>query len=937
MQQENMVQMTNCALCPNMCRFDCPVTASIKKETVTPAGKMRLNVMLEKGLLAESKELYDYFYQCTGCRSCEHWCPFENLIVPELLRDVKAKAVESGLAPRSVYKINQQLKKSSALYPPEQLAPLPELSTTDPEVLFFAGCAYRSHNPSAIDAALTVLQAAGVKVTVLQDETCCGFPAHSAGLQDTAAELMQQLSTRINATGAKILVTSCPECLQTFKVRYPEAGIRLNMEIMHFAQFSANLVKEGRLKFNPLRALMVWHDPCVLARQAEIIQEPRSILASIPEFYLLEPRYKEAETHCCGGGQIYDLIEPESALEIARLRAEELEVPNAQAIVTACPFCEDMLERTSYLPVFDLAEIMAAALNERSHDNFLRKILTARIKNDPQLSGVRLDIDRSLVTLSGQVDSWEAVVEAGHLAGLYPGVYSVVNQLTTPQHKKRKARRVSGNKKQQFPAADVVIIGAGIVGCSLARELSRYKLNIVLLDKEADVACGTSKANNAMVHPALFVEPGSLKHQLNLRGNELYTQAAKELDFPLERAGLLGFIRDEKQRSMLDAIKAIAGINRVPEVEILENEAAVLKKNPHIKGAVGGFFAATTAITCPYKATVAFAENAVKNGVRLHLNTKVTGLKTVDGQVKAVVTDQGIFPAAFIINAAGVYADEIAEMAGRPEFTIHPRKGEHILFDRKYSQILTGCNADLSIPPDAHTKGGGVILTVDGNLMIGPTADEVPDKEDRSCTRAGMDKMMEKFAPFIKHMPRDSVIAYFAGLRAATYTEDFHIKPSRFYKGLINVAGIQSPGLASAPAIAEYVIRMLEQEGLVLNNNPDFDPIRHSPPVFKEQSKAGRKKLIAADKRYGNIICRCEMVTEAEIVQAIHGIIPATTVDAVKRRTRAGMGRCQSGFCLPKVARILARELNIPIEQVTKDGAGSPLFCGETGSGGDRQ
>ena len=930
MGQEKLVQKINCTICPNMCRFDCPVTTVVKKETVAPAGKMRLSVMLEKGMLEENKELYSYFYQCTGCRSCEHWCPFENLIVPELLLDVKAQATENGMAPKAVYNLDKQLKKTSTLYPPEQLAPLPQIKEAAPEVLFFAGCAYRSHNPGAINAAIKVLKTAGVKVTLLEDEKCCGFPASCLGLNTTSMELAKQTAEKIKASGAKILVTSCPECLQTFKTRYPEAGIELAMEVLHFSEYIARLLEKKLLVFNPLPAFMVYHDPCVLARAEKIYQEPREILGQIPEFNLLESSFSGEAPHCCGGGQVYDLIEPGNALAISRLRAEELNVPNAQAIVTSCPFCEDMLGRSSVMPVFDLAEIIWAALDDEGHDAFLRKTLTARLHSNPELQSVKLDVDRGLVTLRGKVAFWEQVVEAGHQAGLYPGVYSVVNQVTIPGQKKKKKPKINTKGKHQYPPADVVIIGAGIVGASLARELSRYKLDIVLLEKEADVACGTSKANNAMVHPALFVEPGSLKHKLNLRGNELYTKAAEELDFPLQRTGLLGFIRDEKQRYMLKAIKAVAAINQVPGVEILDDEAAVCSKNPNVKGAVGGFFASTSAMTCPYKAVVAYAENAVLNGVKLYLDSPVIGMEVVNEQVKAVITEQGVFPARFVLNAAGVYADEIAELAGAPEFTIHPRKGEHILFDRKYSNILTGCNADLSQPPDAHTKGGGVVLTIDGNLMIGPTAIETPDKEDHSCTSEGLNKMLSKFAPFIAHMPKDSIIAYFAGVRAATYTEDFHIKPSRFVKGLINVGGIQSPGLASAPAIAEYVIHMLAQEGLALEENPNFNPIRRSFPVFREQTKEGKQKLIAQDRRYGNIICRCEMVTEAEIVRAIHGIIPATTVDAVKRRTRSGMGRCQSGFCLPRVAKILSRELRVTIEQITKDGEGSNLIIGET-------
>lgn len=930
MSQEDLIQKINCAICPNMCRFDCPVTTAVKKETVTPSGKMRLSVMLDKGLLEDSPRLYSYFYQCTGCRSCEQWCPFAGLVIPDLLKPPRQKAVEKGLAPRKVFAIDKQLKKTGTLYPPEQLAPLRPTAASDEKVLFFAGCAYRSHNPEAVNAALNVLKAAGVQAVVLDDEKCCGFPASCLGVAATEIDLAQNTAGALMAKGIKTLVTSCPECLETFRTRYPEAGIELNIKIMHFSEYALELVKAGRLSFRELPTTMVYHDPCVLARQSGILEEPRDVLKAIPGFQLLEPACTGQETHCCGGGQLYDLLEPAAALIIAQSRAGELALPGGEAIVTACPFCEDMLQRKSSMPVFDVAEIIWAGLDEEGHDLFLRRILAARLNKSPELESVRLEVERGLVTLSGEVPAWEQVVEAGHLAGLYPGVYSVVNRLTIPGRKPKKPVKVSTRGKYHYPAADVVIIGAGIVGTCLARELSRYNLSIVLVEKETDVACGTSKANNAMIHPALFVEPGSLKHKLNLRGNELYTEAARELDFPLQRSGMLGFIRNEDQRPMLEAIKAIAGINQVPEVKILADEKAVASYNPNIKGAVAGFFAATTAITCPYKAAIAYAENAVQNGVKVYLGCPVLGIETKDEAVKAVITPQGVFPTRFVLNAAGVYADDVAEMAGPAEFTIHPRKGEHILFDRKFSNILSGCNADLSQPPDAHTKGGGVILTVDGNLMIGPTAVEVPDKEDLACTREGLDKMLDKFAPFIAHMPKDAIIAYFAGVRAATYTEDFHIRPSRFVKGLINIGGIQSPGLASAPAIAEYVIEMLEKEGLGLDPKTDFEPRRRSPVVFRELSREKQQQLIKQDRRYGNIVCRCEMVTEAEIVQAIHGVIPALTIDAVKRRTRAGMGRCQSGFCLPKTAAILARELGIPLQEVTKGGPGSLLFAGDT-------
>jgi len=280
------------------------------------------------------------------------------------------------------------------------------------------------------------------------------------------------------------------------------------------------------------------------------------------------------------------------------------------------------------------------------------------------------------------------------------------------------------------------------------------------------------------------------------------------------------------------------------------------------------------------------------------------------------------------INAAGIYADYVAAMPGPPEFTIHPRKGELIIFDpagsKKHPRMPVGT---LATGQDPFTKGGGIMITNDGNPEWGPTAIELPDREDTSVTADGLEKVLAKFTPLIPgYKPGENVISYFAGVRAATYTEDFHIRPSATLKGLINVAGIQSPGLAAAPAIAEMVVRMVKEEGIILKENKTFQAVRRAPVRFRALSVKEKDTLIKNDPAYGRLVCRCEQVTEGEIIEAIRHPLPALTLDAIKRRTRAGMGRCQGGFCTPRLLDILARELGLPLIKLTKNGPGSELL-----------
>ncbi|MGE5417178.1 MAG: FAD-dependent oxidoreductase [Acidobacteriota bacterium] len=939
MDQNNLVQMTNCAICPNMCRFDCPTTAALKRESASPSGKMRLGVMLEKGMLEPSAELFDHFYQCIGCKACDSWCPFEGLSVSELLNILRAQGAAQGLAPQPVYKIKEDLERWNTLFPQEEMLTLPVNDPGTPEVLFFAGCTYRAKRPQAVTAALNIIKSAGVKVSVIQDETCCGFPSGCLGLVQTSATVARKTVQSIMASGAKILVTSCPECYSAFSKRYPEIGINMGVEVLHFTQYAERLISEGKLSPGKLEGKLVYHDPCVLGRGVEIYDEPRNVLGKIDGLQVCESLYSRDKAHCCGAGQVYEWLQPEAAQEIAAGRAEELQNTEAEAVVTSCPFCEDLLGRAADMTVMDVAEVLWASINTQAGEDFaLLKKAQAALKNDARLREqlITVKVDRAMITLKGKVDSWDLVVDAGHLAGALPGVYSVVNDLATPNEPGQVVHFPMANI-EGLPfkePSDVVIIGGGVVGCAIARELSRYDLKIVLLEKESDVSCGTSKANNGMIHPGIFVTPGTLKAHLNVKGNQMYDQAAAELDFPLKRCGLLGVVADEKEMFLLDLIKGVADQNGVP-VDILRTREEVLNKEPNVvDNVVGGFFSPTAAMTSPYKVTVAYAENAVHNGVDLLLETTVTGIDTENGQVQQVITNKGVFPARYVINVAGLFADEVAEMAGPAEFTIHPRKGELLLFDKKYHDLFEPCMAEVTLKSDPHTKGGGIMMTIDGNVEFGPTAEEIWDKEDLSTSARGLETVLTRFDGIVKGLKHNSLIAYFAGLRAATYTEDFHIKPSRSVKGLINVAGIQSPGLASAPAIAEYVIDILRTEGLELTKRSDFDPIRRDIVHFKDLSKEARHAQVVQNKRYGKIVCRCEMVTEGEIAEAIHRPVPATTLDAVKRRTRAGMGRCQGGFCTPRVAHILAEELGIPTEEVTKDGTGSWLFMGRTKTGG---
>ncbi|RLG44144.1 MAG: FAD/NAD(P)-binding oxidoreductase [Thermoproteota archaeon] len=562
---------------------------------------------------------------------------------------------------------------------------------------------------------------------------------------------------------------------------------------------------------------------------------------------------------------------------------------------------------------------------------------------------VSFHVRDGVVFLKGRVGTHREWVELGLSIGCLRGVEGVVNDVEWEGMPRDRWERLQAcrdtymrMKDKPIGSFDVVIVGGGVIGAMVARELSRYKVRVALVEEGPDVSLGASKANNGMIHPGVAPKHGTLKRGLNVRGNKMYDKICRELSVRFSRPGSLWLITPRTLKSRRKYLKGplytftlkyiipllikIKGLlNGVKGIRIIRGREIFKLEPMATKDALAAVFVPSTGILDPYELTIALVENAVQNGVELFLNTKVVGFTKEGGRITGVVTSRGRLDCRFVVNAAGVYADEVAELAGTREYTIHPRKGILVLFDRRLKDMVRHCLAEVLIPTPPRTKGGGINPTVHGNIMWGPSAIEVPSKEDVSAKPEEVREVLEKYSPITPEFPK-KIIRYFAGVRAATFTEDFIIRPAKWVKGFIHVAGIQSPGLASAPAIAEYVVEILRDEGLELKPKEDFNPYRKLIPSAREMSLEELDRRIREDPRWGRIVCVCEMVSEAEVVEAVRR--GARSIDAVKRRTRAGMGECQGDFCLIKVAEILSRELGVPLERVLKEEEGSELFNG---------
>lgn len=474
---------------------------------------------------------------------------------------------------------------------------------------------------------------------------------------------------------------------------------------------------------------------------------------------------------------------------------------------------------------------------------------------------------------------------------------------------------------------DIAIIGGGVIGGCILRELSKYKLNAVMLEKGKDVCSGASKANSGIVHAGFDALPGSKKAYFNVAGNKMMPAYCEELGVKYKNNGSLVIAFNEDEKAALTELLSRGEQNGVDGLEVISGDK-VRELEPNLsKNVIAALHAKTGGIVCPYELTFKSIGSAMDNGAELKTEFLVASVnKIADGFEIISATGEKV-AAKVVINCAGAHSGEIAKLFGDNSIKIGLRRGEYILLDRESGDFVSHT---IFCTPTKKGKGILITNTVDGNILLGPTADEL-EKEDKSTTAVGLDTVKQKAALMADNVPFYNTITSFAGDRAySADRHDFIIEESESVSGLINVCGIESPGLTSAPAIAKYVANELVGKKFKLVKKEDFNPHTQKVKPFKALSEQEKNQLIKQNPAYGNVICRCEKITEGEIISAIRTNPPAKTVDAVKRRTRAGMGRCQGGFCQPRVAEILSRELNVPLESVTKDDKGSEIVFYKT-------
>lgn len=475
---------------------------------------------------------------------------------------------------------------------------------------------------------------------------------------------------------------------------------------------------------------------------------------------------------------------------------------------------------------------------------------------------------------------------------------------------------------------DVVVIGAGVIGAAIARELSKFNLNIALLDRENDVACGTTKANSAIIHAGFDASYDSKKGLLNARGNFLFDQVAEELKVPFKRIGSYVVAFSDEEVETLNELLENGKKLGIPGLSII-NKETLYSKEPNIQlGAVAALHAPTAGIIEPWELAIAYAENAIDNGVSLFLNAQVTAIHQ-EKDVFVVECEEQSFTTKLVINCAGVYADQIYNMVvSEPEFSITPRRGQYFLLDKSAHGLV---NSVIFPCPTKLGKGTLVVPTVDHNILVGPDSEDLSLEEKESIQTTGerLQLVKDMASKLVVNIPYRENITTFAGLRAESSTGDFIIEESPQVKNFINVAGIKSPGLSASPAIAEYTVNIVESI-LQPTVNPQFNGLRRARIKFHELSTEEKQKMIQDNPLYGRVICRCESITEGEIIDAIHRPAGARTVNGIKRRVRPGAGRCQGGFCGPRVIEILARELKLDPMAIEQEARGTNVLISKT-------
>ncbi|MCG8451912.1 MAG: FAD-dependent oxidoreductase [Spirochaetales bacterium] len=552
---------------------------------------------------------------------------------------------------------------------------------------------------------------------------------------------------------------------------------------------------------------------------------------------------------------------------------------------------------------------------------------------------VQLEVRDDVLFLTGLVPEWLAKVALGHGAGKL-GFRGVVNDIqVSGVSEPSMSLPLENDNSLEGKRYDVVIIGGGIIGCAVARELSRKNLKIGVLEKESDLAMQASGRNDGMIHPGFAPHPGTRKAHYNVRGNQMYDQWSQELGFSLKRPGSIVLFRSWFSIFLVPLIRLRCSLNGVAGKYKYLSPRAVRAMEPHVSAQQrGGFFLPSAGIVSPFDVTLALAENAVENGVDFHLETAVMAMEMSHQQIQGLQTNRGCIEAKVVVNAAGVWADVVAQMADDRFFSLHGRKGTDAILDKETGARQTRI---MAMPPlvrrkSIQTKGGGIVPCVEGNLLLGPTAQEVPDREDYS-TDAGEFSHLVRQLDLNSRLSASQIINYYSGVRAASWDEDFIIEPSQKVKNLVHAAAIQSPGLASAPAIgadvAAMAVQALERCGYGVEERENFQPYHHAQVPVKDLPEEERSALIAKDSTYGEILCRCEEVSRGEVRDALRSLVPALTVDGVKRRTRSGAGRCHGGFCLSRVMKVMAEEMGVPLTQIRKKDGQSQILVGETKGG----
>ena len=473
---------------------------------------------------------------------------------------------------------------------------------------------------------------------------------------------------------------------------------------------------------------------------------------------------------------------------------------------------------------------------------------------------------------------------------------------------------------------DVAIIGGGVIGGMIARELSKYQVKICILEKEYDVAMGATKANSAIVHAGFDAKEGSLKALLNVKGSKMMKKICDELGVKYQNNGSLVIGFNDEDRATINSLCERGIKNGVDGVCVVEKDQLKALEPAISDNVTCALYAPTGAIVCPYELCIASIGNAMDNGADLKCGFEVSNISDMGNEYVVESASGKSVKAKYIINAAGIFSDKIAGMVGDSSFDVHPRRGEYILLDKECGSMVKH-----TIFRTPSKMGKGILLspTVDGNLLLGPTSVDMVDKNDKSTTSEGLSKIIGEASENLSvAIPFGKSITSFCGLRSVGSTGDFIINSP--VRNFVNVAGIESPGLSSAPAIAEYVRDILKNLGMALEERSDFNPIREPKHLFRELSLEEKNEIIKKDPSYGRVICRCETVTEGEILDAIRSNPPANDIDGVKRRTRSGMGRCQGGFCGPYVMELIAKERNIDFEKVTKSGGSSAIVLERT-------